>query len=78
MLILFWHVGCQLLGCFLAQSIRKRNFDKAVSITDGYVSMKEELKAHGFKALTILFDGMTRCEDFELFGDAVELEDITD
>jgi len=64
----------------IAQSILERNFDKAIVITDGYASMNEELKAqlkaHGLKALTILFGGMTRCEDFEMFGESVQLEDI--
>ena len=66
----------------IAQSILERNFDKAIVITDDYASMNDELKTqlkvHGLKALTVLFGGMTQCEDFQSFGDAVELEDIAD
>jgi len=59
----------------------ERDFDKAVVITDGYASLEEEL-AHKLKQnhasiLTILFDDANSCEDFEPFGDVIQLEDIT-
>ena len=64
----------------VALSILDMGFDKAVVITDGYASMsdelKEKLKGQGFSALTILFGGATKCEDFASFGDIVELEDV--
>jgi hypothetical protein len=44
-----------------AKSILERDSDKAVTITDGYASMsddlQQQLKKHGLVALTILFDG---------------------
>lgn len=64
----------------IAHSILERGFDKAVVITDGYASMadelKEKLRDHGLKTLTILFDRANKCKDFEAFGDVVLLEDV--
>ncbi len=64
----------------IARSILERGFDRAIIITDGYASMDEnlmeELKKRGLVTLTILFDDAQSCEDFEIFGDVVHLEDI--
>lgn len=66
----------------IAQSILDCNFDKAVIITDGEASMRDtfkvQLKARGFVSLTVLFGTKTRCNDFALFGDVIELEAIID
>jgi len=65
----------------IAESIIERKFDKAVVITDGYASLSEELsnklKEKNLSILTILFNGRNDCPDFELFGDVIQLEDIT-
>ena len=65
----------------IATSILERGFDKAVIITDGYVSMSDELKAQlkkdGLVTLTILFDDAQTCEDFAEFGEVVQLDEIT-
>jgi hypothetical protein len=64
----------------IAKSIIEKKFDKAIIITDGYASMKEEnsekLKKQKLSTLTILFDRVNTCEDFEVFGDVVQLEEI--
>ena len=64
----------------VAQSVLDMGFDKAVVITDGYASMsdelREKLKERGLSTLTILFDRATECEDFALFGDVLDLEDV--
>lgn len=64
----------------IAESILERKFEKAVIITDGYASMKQELrdqlKERGLRALTILFANARECEEFAEFGDVVQLEDI--
>ena len=64
----------------IALSVVERKFDKAVIITDGYASMSEEnqakLKKQGVLTLTILFDRAQTCEDFEKFGDVVQLEEV--
>ena len=48
-----------------AKSILERGFDKAVIITDGYVSMdddlKKQLKKQKLKTLTILFNDAQTC-----------------
>ena len=66
----------------IAQSIVDRGFDKAVIITDGYASMedeiKDELKDRKLQTLTILFDSVQSCEDFETFGDVVGLDAVCD
>jgi hypothetical protein len=66
----------------IAESIIERDYDKAVVITDGYASLEnslqEELRKRRVRILTILFDGKTECEEFEPFGDAVQLEDVTE
>jgi len=67
------------LNC-VAQSILERGFDKAVIITDGYASMSDDLteqvSKHGLVTLTILFDDAQTCDDFAVFGEVVQLEDI--
>lgn len=64
----------------IAESILKREFDKAVIITDGYASMKPELKEHlkksGLITLTILFNKAQTCADFARFGDVVALDEV--
>lgn len=64
----------------IANSIIENRFDKAVIITDGEASMSDEisvkLKAIKPVTLTVLFGGMTECEDFVKFGDVVLLEDV--
>ena len=66
----------------IAESILERGFDKAVIITDGYASMKDDLKAELRKreltTLTILFDRVHICKDFESFGDVVCLDEVCD
>ena len=66
----------------IADSIIERGFDKAVILTDGYASLNEdkqaELKKRKLQTLTILFGGATDCEEFEPFGDVVQLDDITE
>ena len=64
----------------IAKSILENGFDKAVIITDGFASMKtnlkEQLKQSRLITLTILFDRATTCYDFAIFGDVVALEDV--
>lgn len=64
----------------IAKSILEHGFDKAVIITDGFASMKtdlkEQLKQSCLITLTILFDKATTCYDFAIFGDVVALEDV--
>jgi hypothetical protein len=66
----------------IAESIIERGFDKAVILTDGYASLREdkqtELKKRKLQALTILFGGKTDCEEFSPLGDVVQLADITE
>jgi len=63
----------------IAKSILEKDFDKAVIITDGYASMDDELKKQlqkqKLKTLTILFDDAQTCEDFEEFGEIIQLEE---
>ncbi len=53
---------------------------KAVIITDGYASMTEEnqeqLERRDIRTLTALFGGRSDCEEFEPFGDVVQLDGI--
>jgi len=64
----------------IANSIIENRFNKAVIITDGEASMSDEisekLRAIRPITLTILFGGMTECEDFSKFGDVVLLDDV--
>ncbi len=64
----------------IAESILERGYDKAVIVTDGCASMKEELserlKQRGLCTLTILFDRAESCKDFAAFGDVVFLDEI--
>ena len=64
----------------IAEHIVEQGYDKAVIMTDGYASMKEEnqepLKGHGVRMLTVLFGGRTECPEFAQFGDVVTLEDV--
>jgi hypothetical protein len=66
----------------IAASILEKEFGKAVVLTDGYASLKEEnaekLKRAGVKVLTILFGGKTDCEEFAPFGPVMQLEDVTE
>jgi len=65
----------------VASSICKRNFDKAVVITDGYASLarewKEKLTNRRVNILTILFDGKESCDNLASFGEVVLLEEAT-
>ena len=38
--------------------------------------MRKKLERHKLKTLTILFGGCSECEDFESFGETVQLEDM--
>ena len=65
----------------IAEHILANRYDKAVILTDGYANMTEEnqqqLKAHAFRALTVLFGGRTESPEFEAFGDVVQLQEVT-
>jgi len=64
----------------VARSIIKKDFDKAVVVTDGYANLdtelSEELKRRKVSILTILFGGRQDCPEFEPFGEVIQLDDI--
>lgn len=64
----------------IAESILQRGFDKAVIITDGFASMKEnhkqQLLKQGVQTLTVLFSNQHSCETFARFGDVVRLDEV--
>jgi hypothetical protein len=39
--------------------------------------LKQQLKKHGLTTLTILFESAQTCDDFAMFGEVVQLEDVT-
>jgi len=66
----------------IAASILEKGFGKAVVLTDGYASLKEEsaekLKRAGVRVLTILFGGKGDCDEFAAFGPVMLLKDVTE
>ena len=62
----------------IAQHLLEHRLDKAVILTGGHASMteanQEQLKARGFKSLTVLFGVRSDGSDFETFGDVITLE----
>ena len=66
----------------IAEHILEQKYDKAVIMTDGYASMKkanqEALEKQKVNTLTVLFGGRKECPEFAVFGDVVQLEDVTE
>jgi hypothetical protein len=66
----------------IAQSILEKGFEKAVILTDGYASLKEEnadkLKRARVRVLTVLFGSKEDCEEFAPFGPVMQLDDVTE
>ena len=66
----------------IAEHILENKYDKAVIMTDGYAGMKaanqEALKKQKVNLLTVLFGGRKECPEFAVFGDVVQLEDVTE
>nr|BDD45891.1 hypothetical protein 20 [Candidatus Hydrogenedentota bacterium] len=66
----------------IAEHILENKYDKAVILTDGYASMKkvnkEALEKQKVSTLTVLFGGKKECSEFAVFGDVVQLEDVTE
>lgn len=65
----------------IADSILERDYDKAIILTDGYASLdkgkQQEMKKRKVHTLTMLFGGKADCDEFALFGDVVQLDDVT-
>jgi len=66
----------------IAESIIGKEFEKAVILTDGWASLKEEsadkLKRARVRVLTVLFGGKSDCEEFAPFGPVMQLDDVTE
>lgn len=66
----------------IAEHILEQKYDKAVIMTDGYASMKkanqEALEKQKVNTLTVLFGSRKECPEFAVFGDVVQLEDVTE
>jgi hypothetical protein len=64
----------------VADSIAENCYDKVIVFTDGYADLKEEsaerLRKLKPSILTILFEGAKRCDEFEPYGEVVQLNDV--
>jgi len=65
----------------IAEHALDNRLDKAVILTDGYASLQEDnqaaLKRLRLRTLTVLFGGKTDCPEFGVFGDVLQLEDVS-
>ena len=66
----------------IAEIILTKEYERAVVITDGMASLKEEntarLRKAGSRILTLLFGGGEECESFQPFGDIIQLTQVID
>jgi len=64
----------------IAESILERELERAIIVTDGYASLKEDLKqaleAKKLMTLTVLFGGKSDCPEFAETGDVLQLNDV--